>query len=121
MDRNKAKDIGTALVAALTVVAKAHDLDLVFGGGTFDGGTYKPKVEFKERDSDEKRFRTFAMVYGLVPSDFGRAFMNAGRKHTIVALKLTRTTKPVVTMSSEGKRYVWSVAIVKALLDASGV
>ena len=119
MDRNKAKDIAAAVDTALRGVATSFDLDVEFKGGSFDGRTYRPKVEFKERDSDEKRFRTFAASYGLAPGDFGRAFTRTGRRYTIVALALSRTARPVVTTRDDGKRFLWPADAVTAYLAAS--
>lgn len=116
MNKQLAKAITDAIDAALKPVAQKFNLDMLVKGGTFDanGGTFKPRLEFREKDSDERTFKRYATILGLSPDDFGRTFSHGAHTYRIIGLRVTGSRKPLLTERVGSTSQFWfSVDVVK--------
>lgn len=120
MDKAKAKALSTEVDAALQAIAERNGLSVKVGGGSYDAGSFRPKVEFKEGDADASEFAQFASMYGLKPEDFGRQFIANGKLFKVSGLAIRSPKRPVLaTQVSTGRVFKFDDDTVAHLLRIS--
>jgi hypothetical protein len=114
--RQDANLLGREVEEALRQVAERHGLQLDIRGGTFDSGSFKPRVEFKTAASDRDEFARYATLYGLNADDFGRSFRNGGREFTVAGISPRSPRRPILAKSADGRTWKFPAdAVVRAL------
>lgn len=121
------KLLDARIKAALGPLAEEFGVQIKIGGGSYLGGSYKPKFEIAAIAADgiamtpeAEAFRQCATMLGLKPDDLGRTFTTAGRKTMKITGYRPRAHKhPVLAVCVEdGKTYVFGLDTVKAKLAA---
>ncbi len=120
INKATAKEIGAAVESALASVAEQFGLEVSVRGGTFDAGSFKPKVEFTTANAAEEDFVTYASLYGLDACHWGAEFTSKGKRFRISGLAHRSRTYPILaTEIATGKQYKFtSEGIARALKAA---
>ena len=117
INRATARQLSGEIVAALKEVADRHGLEVAVNGGTYGEGMYKPKVVFKTATADQDEFASWADIYGLQATDFGRTFRSKGRIFKVAGVNPRGRVRPIICDEQpNGKRYVFPADTVKAAL-----
>lgn len=117
MNRTMVNKLNTATREALEKVAAEYGVEVIVGGGSFDSGTFKPKVIFSESDAAANEWARSAGLLGLDPADFGRQFQLRGRYFVITGLNLRAPKYPVQARCLDDERtYKFAEHTVKAAL-----
>lgn len=106
--RQDAKMLGEEIAKALAEVAEKHGLQVEVRGGTYDSGSFKPRVEFKTQGSDEATYNLYREMYDL-PA-FGYAFSQGGRTFRVSGFAPRSHKRPVLAVEvATGKTYKFTV------------
>jgi hypothetical protein len=120
IDKQLANKIGKEVEQALQEVAARHGLTVEIRGGSFDSGSFRPKVEFKTSDADANEFRRYAALFDLDPDDFGAEFSHKGKTYRISGIAPRSSVRPIlVTEVGTDKVFAFPEASVKTLLAQS--
>ena len=103
--RNDAKVLSQEVLEALQEVARDHGLTVEVRGGTYDAGSFKPRVEFKTAGSDEQLYNMYRDVYDL--PEFGTTFKSQGKTFKISGFAPRSPKRPVLATDEAGK--VWKL------------
>lgn len=108
--RQDAKRLGEEVQAALAEVADKYGLQVEVRGGTYDSGSFKPRVEFKTQGSDEATYNLYREMYINLP-EFGTTFKSQGRTFRISGFAPRSTKRPVLAVEvATGKTYKFTEA-----------
>lgn len=111
---------------ALAPLAAEFGIQIKIGGGSYLGGSYKPKFEVAVITADgtvltpeAMAFKQCAGMLGLKPDDLGRTFPSAGNRTMKITGYRTRAhRRPITaTCAEDGKTYVFETEAVKRALD----
>ncbi len=111
----KAVEVNRDVRAALEAVANKHGLTVVINGGSFNGGSFKPRVEFKDAGGQAQIFESTAVLYGLKPEDLGRQFQHCGQTFEICGINARSRRFPIEARRLEdGKVYRFQPSAVRS-------
>ena len=116
-DRTSIRFVQAALSDALKKVGEAFGVEFKVGGGRFSPTRFACRLDVTIAGAEPQEaqdFRQYADVFGLKPGDLGRAFLDRGRRFTIVGLLPRSRSYPVLAQNDRGTRYKFPVEAVKA-------
>lgn len=106
MDKALCRTLAAEAKIALDAIASAHGLTVKVGGGSYDAGTFRPKVVFEQADAAKLEFETYAESFGLRPEDFGAEFTIGPRTYRIVGIAPRSRRFGVIALNlGDNKRY----------------
>lgn len=120
------KALDARIKAALAPLAEELGIQITIGGGSYLGGSYKPKFEVAVITADglvltpeAMAFKQCAGMLGLKPDDLGRTFPSVGNRTMKITGYRTRAhRRPITTVCVEdGKTYVFETDAVKRALE----
>ena len=88
-DRPSIRFLQAAVSDALKKVGEAFGVEFKVGGGRFSPTRFACRLDVTIAGAEPQEaqdFRQYADVFGLKPGDLGRAFLDRGRRFTIVGL-----------------------------------
>lgn len=108
---------------ALAPLAAEFGVQIKIGGGSYLGGSYKPKFEVAVIAADglamtpeAEAFKQCAAMLGFKPDDLGRSFKANGRTFKITGYRPRAHRQPIMATTDDGKTYVFPVDAVKRAL-----
>lgn len=111
---------------ALAPLAAEFGVQIKIGGGSYLGGSYKPKFEVAVIAADglamtpeAEAFKQCAAMLGFKPDDLGRTFTSGGRTMTIIGYRPRAHARPIIASTADGKTYVFPTDAVKRALAAA--
>ena len=112
--------------AALAPLAEEFGVQIKIGGGSYLGGSYKPKFEVAVVAADglamtpeAEAFKQCAAMLGFKPDDLGRTFKSGGRTLKITGYRPRAHARPIMATTDDGKTYVFPTDAVKRALAAA--
>lgn len=118
--RQDAAAIGREVELALGAVAARWGLSVKVRGGSYDAGSFRPKVEFKTATADASEFALYAAGYGLLAEDFGATFTSQGRTFAISGVAPRSHVRPILADEvGSDKRYKFPAETVRRALGRS--
>lgn len=117
INRETAKQISAEAQEALQAVAERHGLEVTVGGGSFDAGSFRPKIEFKTAEADESEWARYAPLFDLPADAYGQEFTSSGRRFRITGIKPRSPKWPVVGVDvTTGQTFKFTVEGVQRAL-----
>lgn len=119
IDKATCKQLEASVRAALLTVADLHGLELVVGGGGFDAGMYRPRVEFRTKAKASDEWNRFAAFFKLPADAIGKRITVRGIDYTIAELLPKSTRFPVLCQRTSDSRFFKLPAdlVAKALAE----
>lgn len=122
MSREACKALNAEVEQALKAVAERHGLSVTVGGGTYDAGSFKPKVEFTTADAGRAEWTRYARIFGLPADGFGKTIDHKGTQYRMAGIAVGRSKFPVkAERVRDGKMFGLTVAEVAAKLPKAEV
>jgi hypothetical protein len=124
-DRPILRTLRAEIETALAPIASRHGISLKLGNARFNTATFSMKVEGAtvgiagRPDREALDFARFAPMFGLSPTDYGRAVNLEGTTYAIRNVKPNAPKRPIVLESAAGRRVVVSPAYAKFLLGVA--
>jgi hypothetical protein len=116
-----ANQLATELTQTLKAFAEARGLlfrarTLRYDSSMIRGGfTFQPKT-VGAKPVAQHEFEQHAMLFGLLPTDWGRSFISKGRRYTICGLQLGAAKYPIKARTAAGKVLRWKPEAIRTLL-----
>jgi hypothetical protein len=125
MDKKIASKVSAELEVVLKKFAEDHSMDVDTIGGSYSsmGGTFTPKVIFKEKkiggiDRDIALFNEQCDMYDLKPEDYGRPLTShTGEIYKLVGFMPSRPKFCLVGKNNNGKRMLF----IRSMISSSAV
>ena len=112
---------------ALAPVATKNGIKLQLGNMSYSSTEIRMKLdavllgEGGENLNDKNNFETYARMYGLEPSDYGKKFTTSKGEYTISGINTKKRKYPIVAKNNAGVAYIFESERVVELLKKSKV
>jgi hypothetical protein len=124
-NRDAVRDLHHRLQETLDRFAQENGLKAIVGSSSFTPYNICFKVEVavvtQQGDALTREAETFfhhAACFGLAREDLGKTFQYGGHAYKIIGLNTRSRKAPVLATDEDGKRYKFSVELLKAVLSA---
>jgi len=124
--KESARDLQLRLQKALDRFAEENGLKAIVGSATFTPFNICFKVEMalvtqqgEALTREAEDFFLRAASYGLAPQDLGKTFAYGDKTFKVVGLSARSRNNPIIVADENDKRYKFTVALVKALLQVT--
>ena len=118
LNRQTVKDIGEAIQAACSDVAKRFGVSIEYAGGNFSANLATVKLQVgvigadgRVSTKESEAFHLLCKFYGLTPDMLGREFEYRGRRYTIKGCT-TSDRYPISVDRDDGKGFKFSKQIL---------
>jgi len=117
LDKTTARTISADALAALQAVADKHGLTVTAKGGTYGGGVFAAKFEFKTGDADAEDYALYAPSLGLPPDGYGAIFTSGGEEYVVDSIAPRSWKRPIICKKvGTDQRFKFTADAVRAAL-----
>lgn len=110
---------------ALAPLAAEFGVQIKIGGGSYLGGSYKPKFEVSvvtegglAMTPEAEAFKQCAAMLGFKPDDLGRAFVANGMTMKVTGYRPRASARPILATTADGNTYVFPTDAIKRAFAA---